>query len=163
MRLAITHETHYRYSSDVEQAHHVAMLYPLSTPTQDLMWARVDIYPQPDTQSESLDALQQRRLYFDFSQPHSELKVVAHSEVITRALPSNQQGKLDRVAIPVSLAWTEVADYMRYNANQSFDGAREFVQSSPLALVAPVFARYVEDLATPSTSVFRLASELCQR
>lgn len=163
MRLAITHETHYRYSTDVEQAHHIAMLYPLNTSNQELIWASIDISPQPDTRSESFDAYAQRRLYFDFSKPHRELTVVARSEVITEALTRTLQGKLDRVALPVSLVWSDVAAQMRYNANQSFDSAREFVQSSPLAPVAPVFANYVKDLASPDMSVFRLASELCQR
>jgi transglutaminase-like putative cysteine protease len=163
MKLSITHETRYQYSTDVEQAHHTAMLTPLATEKQQLLSHAIEIHPRPEARSESLDALQQRRTYFEIASPHRELRVTASSQVITLPLPAAQVGKLDRVALPASEPWQTVAQHMTYGVDKPFDAAREYVQSSPLAPVDALFARYVNDLAQPGMSVFKLASELCQR
>ena len=44
MRLAITHETRYRYSPSVQTAQHVAHLQPANTPCQKVIshWMRVE-------------------------------------------------------------------------------------------------------------------------
>jgi transglutaminase-like putative cysteine protease len=163
MHLSITHETHYRYSTDVEQAHHVAMLTPLALPKQGVLSHSIAIEPTPDTRSDSVDAFDQQRTYFEIAAPHRTLSVIAKSEVVTAALPSTQVGKLDRVALPVSEPWKEVAEAMKYRADQSFDAARAYALPSTLAPTDPVFANYAADLATDNASVYRLASELCQR
>jgi transglutaminase-like putative cysteine protease len=163
MLLKITHETHYRYSLDVAQAHHVAMLTPLNLPKQTTFAHSIEIFPTPATRSESLDALGQTRTYFEIASPHRELRVVAQSDVGTLTLPAAQIGKLDRVALPVSELWKDVANAMQYVADQPFDVAREYAQPSVLAPADNVFFEYVRDLATDDMSVFRLASLLCQR
>ncbi len=163
MRLAITHETLYQYSLDVEQAHHIAMLTPLALPKQLVHSHSIDISPQPAARSESVDALGQTRTYFEIASPHREFRVTARSEVTTAALPTSWIGKLDRVALPVSEPWHEVAAAMRYRADQAFDEASLYTQASPLAAIDDVFANYARDLASDGASVFRLASTLCER
>jgi transglutaminase-like putative cysteine protease len=163
MHLSITHETTYRYSTDVEQAHHVAMLAPLALPKQRVLSYSIEVFPAPASLGDSFDELGQMRTYFEISTAHRELSVVARSEVITTELSASQIGKLDRVALPASESLDSVAEAMRYRADQYFDAAREYVQASPLAPVADVFAAYVSDLRTPDVSVYRFASELCQR
>jgi transglutaminase-like putative cysteine protease len=163
MRLAITHETRYRYSLDVEQAHHVAMLTPLALPKQIVHSHAIDISPVPAARSESVDAFGQTRTYFEIASPHREFRVTAHSEVETQPLPASWIGKLDRVALPVSEAWSEVANRMRYCVDQPFDPASVYAQASPLVALDSVFLSYVRDLAIDDASVFRIASQLCQR
>ncbi len=163
MHLSITHHTHYRYSSDVEQAHHVAMLTPLALPKQGVLSHSIAIEPTPDTRSDSRDAFNQQRTYFEIAKAHRTLDVTARSEVVTTALPANQIGKLDRIALPVSAPWRDVVELMRYRAEQPFDAAREYAQASPLAPSDVAFVNYASDLAASHSSVYRLASELCQR
>jgi transglutaminase-like putative cysteine protease len=163
MHLSITHETTYIYSTDVEQAHHVAMLAPLSLPKQRVVSHSIDIEPVPALRNDSLDALGQVRTYFEIATAHRELSVIARSEVITSELSASQTGKLDRVALPTSEPLDVLSNAMRYRADQAFDAAREYVQGSPLAPVGDEFAAYTADLRTPDVSVYRFASELCQR
>jgi transglutaminase-like putative cysteine protease len=163
MRLSITHETRYRYASDVEQAHHVAMLTPASLPRQLVHSHRLDIEPAPQSRNQSFDEGGAKREYFEIVTPHRELIVTARSEVSTNALPSQQLGKLDRVALPVSEPFERVAEAMLYRADHAFDAAQAFVQPSPLAPVDMKFAEYINTLATPGITVFKLASELAQR
>jgi transglutaminase-like putative cysteine protease len=163
MQLTITHETRYRYSLDVEQAHHVAMLRPLALAKQSVHSHTIDILPVPATRSESLDAAGQTRTYFEIAAPHRELVVIAKSEVTTTALPAAQVGKLDRVALPVSEPWQDVARAMQYAVDRPFDAAREYVEPSALAPTDVPFADYVRDLADDEVSLFRLAALVCQR
>jgi transglutaminase-like putative cysteine protease len=163
MHLSITHETIYSYSTDVEQAHHVAMLAPLPLPKQGVLSHSLAIFPTPATRSDSVDALGQTRTYFEIATAHRELIVTAQSEVVTTVLPAAQIGKLDRVALPVSESWRQVSDAMQYRADQPFDAAREYVYASSLAPTSAEFERYVSDLLTIEVSVYRLASEICQR
>jgi transglutaminase-like putative cysteine protease len=163
MHLSITHETTYRYSSDVEQAHHVAMLAPVALPKQQVLSHTLDIEPAPATLSESFDEGGFRRTYFEIAQPHRVLHVVARSEVTTAALPASQLGKLDRIALPLSEPWEQAAEAMRYRADRSFDSAQMFVQPSPLAPLDASFSTYLSQLASDGTTVYKLASELAQR
>ncbi len=163
MHLSITHETTYRYSTDVEQAHHVAMLAPLSLPKQGVLSHSITVSPEPETRSDSPDALGQMRTYFEIARPHRSLIVTSKSEVVTTTLPEAQIGKLDRVALPVSEPLQSVSDMMQYSAEQTFNAAREYVNASPLAPTGAQFSAYAADLLTPDVSVFKFASELCQR
>ncbi len=163
MKLSITHETHYRYTTDVEQAHHVAMLKPLPLAKQQVLWASIAISPLPETQNESLDALGQSRLYFEFSSAHRELLVTARSEVITWPLAPEQQGKLDQVVLPASAAWGDVAEILRYHPDAPFLDAREFALSSPLAPISGSFADYISALAHNHYQVLELARALTQK
>jgi transglutaminase-like putative cysteine protease len=163
MHLSITHETIYRYSTDVEQAHHVAMLAPLPLPKQGVLSHSITVSPTPETQSDAPDAIGQMRTYFEITHPHRELIVTARSEVVTAALPASQVGKLDRVALPVSETLQKISDAMQYRAEQPFEPAGGYALASPLAPTGAQFANYVADLLTPDVSVYRFASELCQR
>jgi transglutaminase-like putative cysteine protease len=163
MRLSITHETRYRYASDVEQAHHVAMLTPASLDKQILHSHVLDVMPRATSFAQSLDEEGDKRAYFEIATPHRELVVTAKSEVTTRALPVQQQGKLDRVALPVSEPWESVVEALRYRVDHAFDAAIAFVQPSPLAPIEKAFANYTVDLASPGVPIYKLASELAQR
>lgn len=162
MRLTITHETRYQYSSDVEQAHHVAMLAPAALPKQQLLWHRLTIDPPPDAISETRDEDGFLRTYFEIAKPHRELRAVAESEVITTALPPSQQGKLDRVGLPLSEPWQRVAERLRYRAGEAFEPAQVYMQSSSLAPIDARFAAYATALASDGMPVYKLASELAQ-
>lgn len=163
MKLSVTHETRYVYSSAVEQAHHVAHLAPIDTFMQKVQDFELIILPTPQARSDSLDSYGQPCTYFEFSAPHDELVVTAQSTVITSPRAFEITGKLATVTVPKSNAWETVAEYMQYVAEQSFDAAREFSQPSPLAPTRAAFARYASECASTSLPVFELAKKLCQR
>ena len=163
MKLSVIHETRYEYASAVEQAHHIAHMRPLSSPSQQLLSHTLAIQPEPAALTRSLDSYGQQRVYFELTVPHAELLVRAESVVITHALAPDLSGKLDRVTMPESLPWEAVAEHMQYSAEQEFDAAREFAQASPLAPIHPTFARYAAAVSVKSQPVYELAKALCQR
>ncbi len=163
MRLTVIHETKYEYEHAVEQAHHIAHLRPLASPSQQLFSHELTIEPQPESLRYSLDSYGQQRVYFELAMPHDELIVTARSEVLTHALPPELTGKLDRVVVPDSLPWEAVAEHMQYFAGQDYDAAREFAQPSPLAPIHAAFATYAAAVSTKSQPVYELAKALCQR
>ena len=163
MRLTVVHETKYEYENAVEQAHHIAHLRPLASPSQQLLSHELTIEPKPESLGYSLDSYGQQRVYFELAMPHAELVVTSHSEVITRALPPELTGKLDRVVVPDSLPWEAVAEHMQYFAGQDYDAAREFAQPSPLAPIHATFATYASAVSTKSQPIYELAKALCQR
>lgn len=169
MRISILHETRYEYSSDVEQAHHVAMLQPAALSKQQLLSHELRIEPPPEVLRTSTDENGFPRAYFEIAAPHRSLCVTAKSEVVTAPQLTSQAGKLDRVGVPVSESWESVAAAMRYQAATaaggafSFDAAQSYLHGSPLAPIDSAFLNYVSPLASPSLPVFKLASELAQR
>ena len=163
MRLTVVHETKYEYEHAVEQAHHIAHLRPLASPSQQLLSHELTIEPKPESLGYSLDSYGQQRVYFELAMPHAELVVTSHSEVITHALPPELTGKLERVVVPDSLPWEAVAEHMQYFAGQDYDAAREFAQPSPLAPIHPTFATYASVVSTKSQPIYELAKALCQR
>ena len=163
MKLTVIHETRYEYEHAVVQAHHIAHMRPLASPTQQLLSHQIRIKPQPASLAYSLDSYGQQRVYFELAMAHDELVVTAHSEVITHPLPPELSGKLDRLVMPDSLPWESVAEHMQYFAGQDFDAAREFAQPSPLAPIHAKFATYASAVSAKSQPVYDLAKALCQR
>jgi transglutaminase-like putative cysteine protease len=163
MKLSVTHETRYAYSSLVEQAHHIAHLAPIDTFMQKVEQFELTITPTPDSRSEALDSYGQPQTYFEFSSPHSELVVTAQSTVVTVPRAHAITGNLATALVPESSPWETVAEYMQYAAGQPFDAAREFAQSSPLAPVHDTFARYALECTMTELPVYLAAKHLCQR
>ena len=101
MELRITHETRYDYSPAVETAQHMAHLHPLDTPCQRLLAHRLDIAPTPAQRSQTPDVYGNLRTFFSLQSPHTVLRVVAVSEVETRApKPAYEQCQVSASAYP---------------------------------------------------------------
>lgn len=163
MKLSVTHETRYTYAHAVEQAHHIAHMRPLASPSQQLLSHTLRVQPRPAAFAASVDSYGQQRVYFELAVPHDELAVTAESVVITHALPLQMTGKLDRVTLPDSLPWEAVAEHMQYRAEQEYDAAREFAQASPLAPIHATFAKYAAAVSGKALPVYELAKALCRR
>ncbi|MDH5858634.1 transglutaminase family protein [Lampropedia aestuarii] len=163
MELSVTHETRYRYQSAVLQAHHVAYLKPISNSEQTLHTFSLHMEPAPEVKAWSTDRYGQQRCYFELTDAHEELVVVAHSRLTTRALPKSLQGKLHQVRLPAGLAWQDAAKAMQYEVGQAFDDAREYAQPSPLAPVHALFREYALRSDTVGKTAHQLAADLCHR
>lgn len=163
MELSVTHETRYIYQSAVLQAHHVAYLKPVSNSEQTLHTFNLHIDPAPEVKTWSTDRYGQQRCYFELTDAHEELVVVAHSRLTTRALPKPLQGKLPQVRLAAGLAWQEAAQAMQYEAGQAFDDAREYAQPSPLAPVHAIFREYALLSDSAGKTAHQLAADICHR
>ena len=136
MRLAITHETRYHYSPQVQTAQHVAHLQPADTPCQKVMshWMQVD--PSATVQH-NIDAFLNHRAYWALTNPHEGLSVRAYTEVETRA---------------IHLAFAVFLSYMAYPAFRRSPRAYVPVTDWVFALVGTFCAAYLflfyKELAT---------------
>ena len=113
MLLQVTHETRYDYVPAVEVAQHMSHLQPLNTATQTLLSHSLEIAPEPAQQIRTLDIYGNTRCFFSMQSAHSQLQVVARSQVATsaRALPAS--------AVP----WEQVRERFRYAAGGAYDAA----------------------------------------
>lgn len=153
MRLRITHETVYDYQPAVETAQHMAYLTPLQTQAQQLLSHQLEVFPCPARLSETLDVYGNTRSFFSLQVTHRQLRVVAHSEVVTQAssMPNS------------TVAWESVRERLRYQAGEPFDSASEFVFASPMVPRQSEFALYARPSFPSGRPVLAGALDLMQR
>ena len=153
MLLHVVHETRYRYSPSVENAHHVVVLKPASRHGQTLVRYGLEVSPAPIQLHESKDSWGNVRTYFSLQSVHAELCVTSDSVVQTSA------GQVSREDHPATagLHWEAVREQFRYRAGASYDSASEFLFASPyiprdeafVEFAKPCFApgRFLQDAA----------------
>jgi transglutaminase-like putative cysteine protease len=153
MRLQVTHETVYNYTPAVETAQHMAFLTPLHRHTQQLVQHQLQVQPAPAQIHSTQDVFGNTRSFFSLQVPHTQLRVVANSEVITQAshLPTS------------TIGWEQTRELFRYQAHASFDGAIEFVFSSPMATRHAEFAAYARPSFTSGTGLLTASIDLMHR
>ena len=155
MRLAITHDTRYRYSPSVQTAQHVAHLQAADTPCQTVLRHRMEISPEASVQH-SIDAFLNHRAYWALTHPHEGLSVRAYTEVETRAIapiaPSSAQQ-----------SWEAVREHFRYRGGQAGDVHAGLVFGSHHAPVHTTFADYAQSSFTPGRPLLQAAQALTAR
>jgi transglutaminase-like putative cysteine protease len=124
MRLAIRHDTSYRYSAPVSLAHHVAHLQPLQDSHQRLLQHGVDIDPEGASVHRGQDAFGNAVQWFTLQAQHDALRVRASSLVEVRA----RHGVVDPTA---SAAWDDRVAALAYRAGAPYLAQVEFAQPSP--------------------------------
>ncbi|PUE47125.1 transglutaminase [Limnohabitans sp. 2KL-1] len=152
MRLAITHETRYRYSPPVQTAQHVAHLQPANTPCQEVIGHWMQIEPEA-TVRHHIDAFFNHRAYWALTHPHDGLMVRAHSELDTHTVP----------AANASQSWEAVREHFRYRGGQPGDVHSRFVFGSHHAPVHEAFRAYAQSSFTPGRPLMQAAQELTAR
>ncbi|MEK7344702.1 MAG: transglutaminase family protein [Pseudomonadota bacterium] len=152
MRLAITHETRYRYSPQVQTAQHVAHLQPANTPCQEVLSHGMQIAPEA-TVRHHIDAFCNHRAYWALTHPHDGLVVRAHSELDTRTVPTAN----------ASQSWEAVREHFRYRGGQPGDVHSGFVFGSHHAPVHEAFLAYAQSSFTPGRPLMQAAQELTAR
>ena len=153
MRLRITHETVYDYAPAVETAQHMAYLCPRQLATQQLVSHSLQVQPTPSQISSTQDVFDNTRSFFSLQVPHTRLKVVAESEVITQAahLPASRIG------------WEQTRERFRYQAHADFDAANEFVFASPMAPRHADFAAYARPSFAAGDELLEASIDLMHR
>ena len=153
MRLRVTHETVYNYVPAVETAQHMAYLKPLDMGTQQLLSHRLEVEPTPAQINTTRDVFGNTRSFFSLQVPHTRLRVVAESEVITQAahLPDS------------SITWEQVRECFRYQALADFDAASEFVFASPMVPRHAEFAAYARPSFVAGAELLAASIDLMHR
>jgi len=152
MRLAITHDTRYRYSPAVQTAQHVAHLQAANTPCQTIIHHAMQLEPVATVQH-NIDAFLNHRAYWALTHPHDGLWVRAYSEVETRATPE----------ATCNQSWESVREHFRYRAGQAGDVHSRFVFGSHHAPVHEAFLAYAQSSFTPGRPLVQAAQELTAR
>ncbi len=153
MLLHITHDTHYRYSPDVEAAQHMAYLRPRDHASQQVLAFGLDVRPTPALYREQTDVFGNTRSFFTVTAAHPALQVVAQSKVRTHA-PALPQS---------SCTWETTRERFRYRGGQTMDTAAEFVFASPFVPCEPAFADYAAASFVPGAGLLAAAIDLMER
>ncbi|MCM2341212.1 transglutaminase family protein [Rhodoferax sp.] len=153
MRLQITHETVYNYRPAVETAQHMAYLTPLDCATQTLLGHGLQVTPEPAQINTTQDVFGNSRSFFSLQVPHTQLQVLASSQVLTQP-----------VHLPRSeLSWESVREHFRYQAHAGFEAANEFVFASPMVPRHAEFTAYARPSFSAGTGLLAAAVDLMHR
>ncbi len=155
-RLTVVHETEYKYAHPVEMAQHVACLRPLSDAAQSLRLFEMSVTPQPGQHSTLVDAFGNSRAYFSLSAPHTDLLVVAKSEV--DVLP-----RYTGVDLSATLHVAQVVEQLTYRAKAPFVPASEFAYASAYVPLHEELRAYAEESLLPSRPLGEAVAELMHR
>lgn len=136
MRYRVVHRTEYHYATEVSRGYSEARLTPRTMNGQRCDSFRLDVVPSPQGQRTRDDHFGNRTVHFEIHEPHTELSVVATSEVDVEGSPEvRHAGPSD--------AWDVVRDHLRHpGAQLAVLEAREFVLPSPLVPALPELAEY---------------------
>ena len=153
MRLTVQHDTVYDYQPAVEIAQHTAHLQARETALQRVRSFDLQISPSPESLRHGLDAFGNPQAWWTLLQPHTQLHVVARSEVDT-APPLDLQG---------TQPWDAVREHFRYSSGQPGDAQTCFVFGSHHAPVHEAFAAYARSCFAPGKPLQEAATELMRK
>lgn len=120
----VTHDTNYRYGSEVSLAHHVAYLRPSQTRHQQVESFELRVTPKAIVERTIRDVFGNMRMYFSVDIPHTRLMVRAKSRVcvVERYVGYDAAG---------SQAWSRVVERLVYRSNAPHARQNEFAFPSP--------------------------------
>jgi transglutaminase-like putative cysteine protease len=154
--LHLVHETSYRYTPAVENAHHVLYLKPASQGGQTLLNYALRVDPAPVQLRETVDAYGNTRIYFSLQAAHDRLTVVADSIVSTAAKPASTPAQ-------ASPPWEQVREQFRYRAGAAYDSASEFLFASPYIPRDDAFVQFARPSFMPGRPLLEAAHDLMER
>ena len=141
MTYRIVHKTTYTYKHPVSFGDHVAYLIPRSQPHHTCTSHELVVTPAPAALRERSDYFDNRVTFFTIDEPHEELKIEAHSQVV-----------VDGPSAPwpdQSPAWDEVVRSMRADLSPEGLDAYQFVFESPRVKPGAEFAAYASPSFAP--------------
>ena len=150
MHLTVQHDTVYDYRPAVETAQHTAHLQPRETALQRVLGFDLQIGPAPEDLRQGQDAFGNPQAWWTLLQPHTQLQVVARSEVQTAA-PLALQG---------SQPWEAVREHFRYRSGQPGDAQTRFVFGSHHAPLHEQFAAFARSCFAPGRTLQEAAIDL---
>ena len=159
MLLHVVHETRYRYSPSVENAHHVVVLKPGNSHGQTLLRYALNVNPAPVQLHESKDGWGNVRTYFSLQSSHSELTVTSDSLVQTGRGNADASDRAEQGG----LRWELVREQFRYRAGVAYDSASEFLFASPYIPRDEAFVEFARPCFVPGQPLLDAARLLMSR
>lgn len=154
MRYRISHRTTYSYDDDVSDSLGIAYLVPRELPWQQVLSTDLVVSPAPADRSEDLDYYGNTASYFQVTEPHRVLEILATSEVESQA----EQHSAEALAAPWELARpgerSDVADAWKVH---------DLALPSPLADQTPDAHAYAAISLTPGRPVGEAVVDLMHR
>lgn len=147
-RLRIEHQTGFAYQGDVSASYNEARMLPVSTDSQFVLSASLDIEPSTSV-NQYVDYFGTRVTSFDILNPHASLTLTARSLVEVRPRP---QETLD-------VSWEQLAR----EAGRSVDVVEQLVQTprtTPHAEVAELAQAIAAQHDTPAAAALAIASAI---
>ena len=151
----IVHRTAYKYKYPVSAGNHVACLKPRSSRHHQLARSGLRIQPHPATLTERVDYFGNILCYFAIQEPHKELVVEAHSEVII----DGNETKVLKQSIP----WEEAARSLPNDHSPAGLEAYQFGFESPRIRVRPEYASYALQSFMPGRPMLEALLDLTTR
>ncbi len=151
----ITHQTHYRYTSPVDVANHVACLRPRELPHQHVLDFDLKITPVPAMFTERTDYFGNTHQVFSIQSPHRELLVRSHSLVEVLSTKPDQSA--------ASIPWESVRDHIPDDRSPAGLDAYQFTFESPRIPLARRYAEYALESFTPHRPLREALLELTAR
>ena len=154
--ILVEHITSYAYQTDVELAHHLAYLRPLSSDWQRVDSSRMVITPEPDSTTQSTDSFGNDRTFFSLFRPHDALEVTSISKVRL----TDRYADFDPGECP---AWEDVRESLAYALDRPYRPASEYVFPSPYVPRLPELSEYAGQSFTPRRSLALASQDLMAR
>jgi len=155
MKYKISHRTHYQYESPASLSHSELVLVPRNSEYQTCTQSRVCLKPEPSVRSMRLDYFGNTVINICLESPHSELDILADSEV---ALHPPVCAMADQTP-----AWEQVRDTIGQYKNVKDLDAFEFVFSSPMVQPNKAVAQWAAEVFAPGVPILRAALDLTHK
>ncbi len=155
MRYRIVHNTAYRYSEPASLSQNELILKPRDTAFQRVAKSDLSIQPEPQYTSSRMDFFGNRVETFMVQHPHTELAMVATSQVETLP-PTDFQPQL-------TPPWEDVVHRLSIHAQPEELDAFQFVFGSPMITVSPATLAYGQVSFPPGRPLLEGAVDLMGR
>ena len=142
-KYAITHRTHYEYSSLSSLCHNQMHLRPRDLLYQSVHQSHVDVSPVPDSRYQWIDGFGNRAEFFSIEHLHPHLSVTSKS-IVDRSVPD--------YALDKSPTWAQIVQTMRHPNGLEERQACEFLFDSRHCQSGKVFADFARDIVVEDRS-----------
>jgi transglutaminase-like putative cysteine protease len=156
MRLAVVHETTYRYTSPVALSQQLLHLEPRAAAAQSVEGFALDVIPAPDESARGTDYFGNPVATFAITRPHPELTVRSRFEATVEA-------HAEGIARRRTDAWDSVRDRLRDLGQPPQLDAAQFLHESPHVELLEELAGYASGSFTPGRAALDATRELGSR
>jgi transglutaminase-like putative cysteine protease len=153
-RYRISHRTTYSYDDDVTDSLGIAYLVPRELPWQHVAGTELTLQPEPGDRSDDLDYYGNTATYFQVTEPHRVLDVLAVSEVEARS-PQHD-------AAALATPWESARPAERPDVPDAWR-AQDFAIASSLADQTPAAHAYAAESLRPGRPVGEAVEEVMHR
>ncbi|HWZ55855.1 MAG TPA: transglutaminase family protein [Verrucomicrobiae bacterium] len=123
MKYRVTHSTRYGYGEAIPLSHNVVRMKPREHETQTCLQYQLLVLPAPTVRNEGFDYFGNHVTWFSLQEPHTVLRIAAHSEV--QVLPAGPYD-LER-----GITWEDALQVLGLSPDREALAAREYVFESP--------------------------------